>query len=112
MYDADMRNEGSSQPERDTRLTYDDFLLFPDDGRRHELIDGEHYVTPSPNTRHQMLVGRLHFEISSCGRADPGETRLARITAPAWTRHLPRRAVRSALIEMGSDPIFDAITIS
>ncbi len=25
-------------------------LLFPDDGRRHELIDGEHYVTPSPNT--------------------------------------------------------------
>ena len=44
---------------RDTRLTYDDFLLFPDDGRRHELIDGEHYVTPSPNTRHQRLVGRL-----------------------------------------------------
>ena len=31
------------------KLTYDDFLLFPDDGQRHELIDGEHYVTPSPN---------------------------------------------------------------
>jgi Uma2 family endonuclease len=45
---------------RDTRLTYDDFLLFPDDGRRHELIDGEHYVTPSPNLRHQRLVGRMH----------------------------------------------------
>jgi hypothetical protein len=30
------------------KLTYDDFLLFPDDGKRHELIDGEHYVTPSP----------------------------------------------------------------
>ena len=29
----------------DLRLTYDDFLLFPDDGKRHELIDGEHYVT-------------------------------------------------------------------
>ncbi len=49
---------------RDTRLTYEDFLLFPDDGRRHELIDGEHYVTPSPNTRHQELVGRLHFELA------------------------------------------------
>ena len=24
----------------DTRLTYDDLLLFPDDGKRHELIDG------------------------------------------------------------------------
>jgi Uma2 family endonuclease len=41
------------------RLTYDDFLLFPDDGMRHELIDGEHYVTPCPNTRHQELAGRL-----------------------------------------------------
>jgi len=32
------------------RFTYDDLLNFPDDGRRHEIIDGEHYVTPSPNT--------------------------------------------------------------
>jgi Uma2 family endonuclease len=48
---------------RNTRLTYEDFLLFPDDGRRHEIIDGEHYVTPSPNTRHQELVGRLYFEL-------------------------------------------------
>ena len=43
------------------KLTYDDFLLFPDDGKRHELIDGEHYVTPSPNTRHQRISGRLHL---------------------------------------------------
>ena len=32
------------------KLTYDDFVQFPDDGKRHELIGGEHYVTPSPNT--------------------------------------------------------------
>ena len=43
------------------KLTYDDFLLFPDDGKRHELIDGEHYVTPSPNIRHQTILGNLHF---------------------------------------------------
>lgn len=43
----------------DTRLTYDDLLLFPDDGKRHELIDGEHVVTPTPITRHQRLVTRL-----------------------------------------------------
>jgi Uma2 family endonuclease len=41
------------------KLTYDDFLLFPDDGRRHELIDGEHYVTPSPNRKHQSVSGNL-----------------------------------------------------
>lgn len=47
------------------RLTYDDFVRFPDDGQRHELIGGEHYVTPSPNTRHQRLVGRLHLLIAN-----------------------------------------------
>ncbi len=47
----------------DRRLTYDDFVLFPDDGKRHEIIDGEHYVTPSPNVRHQQLVVRLLIEI-------------------------------------------------
>ena len=45
------------------RLTYEDFLDFPDDGRRHELIDGEHYVTPSPNAKHQVIVGNLHWLI-------------------------------------------------
>jgi Uma2 family endonuclease len=41
------------------KLTHDDFVLFPDDGKRHELIDGEHYVTPSPNTRHQQISVNL-----------------------------------------------------
>jgi Uma2 family endonuclease len=48
-----------------TRLTYEDFLKFPDDEQRHELIDGEHYVTPSPNTRHQRLVVRLVTEFEN-----------------------------------------------
>jgi len=47
-------------PHPDVKLTYDDFLLFPDDGKRHELIDGEHFVTPSPNTRHQAISGNLY----------------------------------------------------
>jgi Uma2 family endonuclease len=56
----------------DTRLTYDDFLHFPDDGKRHEIIDGVHYVTPSPRLGHQVLVGRLYFEIESWLRQHPG----------------------------------------
>jgi len=47
------------------KLTYDDFVHFPDDGKRHELIDGEHYVTPSPNTRHQRIVRELLVLIAS-----------------------------------------------
>ncbi len=47
------------------KLTYDDFMLFPDDGKRHELIDGEHYVTPSPNIGHQEILGRLHLLVGN-----------------------------------------------
>ena len=50
---------GDSRPTSGVKLTYDDFLLFPDDGKRHELIDGEHYVTPSPNTKHQTISVNL-----------------------------------------------------
>ena len=42
-----------------TKFTYEDYLLFPDDGRRHELIDGEHVVTPSPITKHQIISRNL-----------------------------------------------------
>jgi Uma2 family endonuclease len=53
----------SVKPAERMKLTYDDFLLFPDDGKRHELIDGEHYVTPSPNTKHQRVSGNLFYVI-------------------------------------------------
>lgn len=43
----------------DVKLTYADFVQFPEDGKRHELIDGEHVVTPSPNTKHQTIVVNL-----------------------------------------------------
>ena len=57
----------------DRRLTYDDFLLFPDgDGLRHEIIDGVHYVTPAPGLRHQDLVGRLHLAIGNFLASQPG----------------------------------------
>ena len=56
---------------RVVKLTYDDFVLFPDDGKRHELIDGEHYVTPSPNTRHQEIAGTIHGLIWTWLEAHP-----------------------------------------
>ena len=48
---------------RRVKLTYDDYVLFPEDGMRHELIDGEHYVTPSPALRHQRISVRLTVAI-------------------------------------------------
>ena len=40
-------------------ITWQDALLMPEDGRRHEAIDGELYGTPAPSTRHQLVSGRL-----------------------------------------------------
>lgn len=70
---SDDVNIGPSRNPADSRqkLTYDDFLLFPDDGQRHELIDGEHYVTPSPNLRHQAIAGRLFLTIGTLLRDQP-----------------------------------------
>ena len=53
------------------KLTYDDFVLFPDDGLRHELIDGEHYVTPSPSLKHQRIVLNLSYAIETFLRKQP-----------------------------------------
>jgi Uma2 family endonuclease len=53
------------------RLTYDDLVRFPDDGKRHELIGGEHFVTPSPGLRHQAISMNLSFLLSSFLRQRP-----------------------------------------
>src|SRR5260370_30822021 len=46
------------------RLTYEDLLKLPDDDKRHELIDGVHYVMSSPVLRHQRVVKRLGVSIA------------------------------------------------
>jgi Uma2 family endonuclease len=66
-YNADMEESDPMAPtvHPDRRLTYDDFLLFPDDGLRHEVIDGVHYVTAAPSLRHQDLIGRLYLALGN-----------------------------------------------
>lgn len=51
---------------RDTarrKLTYEDYVLFPEDGQRHEIIDGEHYVSPAPTPKHQRVSMRLSVRV-------------------------------------------------
>ncbi|HEX6042377.1 Uma2 family endonuclease [Longimicrobium sp.] len=40
--------------------TYDEFARLPDDGNRHEVIAGELFVTPPPDSTHQKVSGRLN----------------------------------------------------
>jgi Uma2 family endonuclease len=50
-------------PKADVKLTYREYRCFPQDGRRHELIDGEHKVNPAPETYHQTLSRRIQFQL-------------------------------------------------
>ncbi|MFN7813048.1 MAG: Uma2 family endonuclease [Planctomycetia bacterium] len=45
------------------KLGYSEYCCFPDDGRRHEIIDGDHYMTPAPSTAHQTVSKRLQHQL-------------------------------------------------
>jgi Uma2 family endonuclease len=39
--------------------TEEEFLALPDEGQRHELLDGSLLVTPAPSSEHQQVARRL-----------------------------------------------------
>jgi Uma2 family endonuclease len=41
------------------RLTLDEYMELPNDGKRYEIIDGELYVTPAPIPKHQKVSRKL-----------------------------------------------------
>ncbi len=47
----------------DVCLNYKDYCLLPNDGKRYEIIDGELFVSPSPETLHQLIVTRLTIRL-------------------------------------------------
>ena len=82
MYNFAMATAGSAR-----KLTYDDLLAMPDDGLRHEIIDGVLYVSPSPSLPHQFTLGKLHQAIANYLDANPvGEAYLAPFDV-VFTRH-------------------------
>ena len=48
----------------DVRLTYEDYCLLPNDGKRYEIIDGELFVTPAPLRRHQKVLANLLYYLT------------------------------------------------
>ena len=53
------------------KLTYQDYCAIPEDGKRHEILDGEHHVSPAPRTDHQSVLGNLYAQLRSAIQ-DPG----------------------------------------
>lgn len=48
-----------SVPPGKIRLTVEDYMVLPDDGKRYQILDGELDVTPAPTTAHQTISKRL-----------------------------------------------------
>jgi Uma2 family endonuclease len=46
-----------------TKLTYREYVLFPNDGNRHEIIDGRHYMNAAPSPRHQYVSRHIQFQL-------------------------------------------------
>ena len=57
--------------------TYRDLVALPEDQLRHELIDGQHVVTPSPSTAHQLILWNIGSILAPYLRATPIGTALA-----------------------------------
>ena len=56
------------------RLTFADWLRFPDDGRLYEILEGELYVTPRPSVEHQRISRNIEFFlVSFLRRSSRGE---------------------------------------
>jgi Uma2 family endonuclease len=49
----------------DLKLGYAEYVLYPNDGMRHEIIDGDHYMNPAPSTYHQTISKRLQYHLYS-----------------------------------------------
>lgn len=48
---------------KDQRYTVEQYLTWPEDGPRYELIDGVPYELNAPTYEHQKLVAALHYEL-------------------------------------------------
>ncbi len=81
--------------------TIEELLALPEDGQRHELLDGVHVVTPSPAYRHQDLVGNLLVLLRAALLPHPT---LRTLTSPADIVLGPRTLVQPDLFVVRIDP--------
>jgi Uma2 family endonuclease len=70
------------------RLSWNDLRRLPEDGaRRHELIDGVYYVSPTPKLAHQIIAGNLYFLIRTYLVSHPLGTLLGTPLDVIFTKH-------------------------
>lgn len=82
-----------AMPAQRSVTTIEELLALPEDGRRHELLEGEHVVTPAPTVRHQVVVRRLFLALQASLTSDA----LTVLWSPADIHLGPRTLVQPDL---------------
>jgi Uma2 family endonuclease len=90
-----------SMPAMRPVTTIEELWALPEDGQRHELLDGVHVVTPSPAYRHQHIVGALIVLLRNGLQAHPD---LEVLTGPADIILGPRTLVQPDLFILRINP--------
>ena len=90
-----------SMPAPTPVATIDELLALPDDGLRHELLDGVHVVTPAPELPHQAMLGVLHHALA---RALEEGDELVLLASPADVRLGARSLVQPDLFVVRKRP--------
>jgi Uma2 family endonuclease len=74
--------------------TIEELLALPEDGLRHELLDGVHVVTPAPRLAHQAVLSEFSYALR---RGLEGSATLLLLTSPADIVLGPRTLVQPDL---------------
>ena len=82
------------------KLTYEDYVRLPEDGLRHELIDGEHFVSPAPIEKHQLVSWNLAWFLADhLRRSRQGQA----FTAPFDVLFSPHDVVQPDLVYISNE---------
>ncbi len=81
--------------------TIDQLRALPDDGHRHELLDGVHVVTAKQNRQHQSAIRGL---LKTLGRQLVGRADYEVMISPSELVLGPRTLVQPDLFIVGQDP--------
>ena len=84
-----------------TVTTIEELLALPDDGLRHELLDGVHVVTPAPAYPHQAVLGEFDFALR---KSLEGQDELQLLTSPADIVLSPRTLVQPDVFVVRKQP--------
>lgn len=90
-----------SMPAMRPVTTIEELLALPEDGQRHELLDGVHVVTPSPALPHQRVLRTLFQALL---KVADGHPEFEVLSSPADLRLGPRTLVQPDLFVLRVDP--------